>query len=160
MELIRRSSRLVVLCLCQLSRCYNAVSNLQVRNLNHFLTYTCLEAQIQLRFTHLRNIVERATLRVFTTLFVINELTVLFGFLSYIGYRLANGLLTRILQYRSNYEYTLLSEFLCRESTGDLSVNLVTYLYQRVRINGDLIGFRQRFVTGCQQCYCSNEAKK
>ena len=142
MELVRRSSALVVTCVSQLIGSDHAVSNLEVRDLNHFLTDLCFEAQIELRLVHSGNIVERAVLTILATLFVVHGLAVLFRLLTYIGNRLTDYLLTLEFEDRSNSENTFLSEFLLRESTDDLSVHFVTNLYQRTRVNTNLLGVR------------------
>ena len=96
LELIRRASRLIVFCLCQLRSRNYAVSNLYIRDLNHFLAYLCLETQVELRNAHLRYIVERASLGIFTTITIVHGLAVLFSLLTYVGYRLSHCFLAGI----------------------------------------------------------------
>ena len=160
LELIRSSSGFVVARLSESSGRNHAVSNLEVRNLDLFLTYRSFEAEVQLRFSHLRNIVEGASLAVTATLAVVNGRTVLFGFLAYISNGIANSLLAVEFEHRSNGQNTLLREFLCRESTGNGSLYLTAFQYQRVRVHLDLIRVWQRLVARCQHHYSSDEAKE
>ena len=160
LEPIRGSSGSVVARCSESSGRNDTVSNLQVRNLDLFLTYGSFEAEVQLRFSHLRNIVEGASLAVTATLAVVNGRTVLFGFLAYISNGFANSLLALVLQHRSNGENTLLGEFLLRESTGNGSLYLTAFQYQRVRVYLNLLRVLQRLVARCQHHYSSDEAKE
>ena len=63
-------------------------------------------------------------------------------------------------EHRSNGQNTLLREFLCRESTGNGSLYLTAFQYQRVRVHLDLIRVWQRLVARCQHHYSSDEAKE
>ena len=159
LELIGRYHRLVVACLCQLHGSHQSVSNLQFRHLYFFLPHLCCKAQEQLALVHSRYIVKRATLRILTACFVINGRTVLLYFLAYIRNRATYCLASLVFEHGSYGEHAFLSEFLYRESAGNVSAHLIAYHGERTRVHADLFRLGQRLAARCQHCYC-NERKK
>ena len=158
LELIRRCCRCVFTHLCQFRRCNHTVCNFYIRNVNHFLSDTSIKTKIEFRLFHLRHISHFEVLRISTSVLVAHGLTIFFCLLTHIGNGFTKCLLTVVLQYRSNNEYTFSSEFLNRESTRDVCSYFTAFEFQCTGIYGNLLRFVQ-FAARCQHHYRSDEAK-
>ena len=148
LELVSRDLRLVVTGTYVLGGRVQTLGNQQVGQLQILVAYLGLKAKIELRvLVHCAVVVERSVLTIRTTGIVVNGRSVLFGLLTYVGYRLAQQLLVTGFQYRSNGQYALLGKLLLGERTRNIYVHLVSHYGHRARVNFHLLRIGHGVVT-------------